>query len=306
MSNELKIIEKNNEIAIPSPTEIVAYSKAIQKLPVLTEEEEKALAEKWFNEKDINAAKQLILSHLRLVVKIARDHSGYGTKQEDLIQEGNVGLMKAVRKFNPYKGVRLSSYAMLWIEAEIKYYIINNWRSVKIGGTSAMKKLFFNYRKTLNALENEGEKDLPNVDARIAQRLGVTVDEVKEAQKYFVGNDLAYENTNSEGDEFTLDYEIENNSVIDKPIYSQDPALLVEHKKDSQSEILLLEKAISSLNEREQDIFVSRKLSEPNIGLQELSNKWGISMERVRQIENSAMKKITTFIKDELKVIETE
>lgn len=306
MSNDLKILSKNTEIALPSPTEIVAYSKAVQKLPILTEEEEKKLAEKWFNEKDLSAAKQLILSHLRLVVKIARDHSGYGTKQEDLIQEGNVGLMKAIKKFNPYKGVRLSSYAMLWIEAEIKYYIINNWRSVKIGGTSAMKKLFFNYRKTLNALEENGEKDLPNIDERIAKKLGVSVNDVKEAQKYFVGNDLAYENTNSEGDEFTLDYEIENNSVIEKPIYSQDPALLIEHKKDSQGEILLLEKAISSLNEREQDIFVSRKLADPNIGLQELSVKWDISMERVRQIENSAMKKITSFIKEELKIIEND
>ena len=306
MSNELKILSKNNDIALPSPTEIIAYSKAVQKLPILTEEEEKDLAEKWFNNKDLNAAKQLILSHLRLVVKIARDHSGYGTKQEDLIQEGNVGLMKAIKKFNPYKGVRLSSYAMLWIEAEIKYYIINNWRSVKIGGTSAMKKLFFNYRKTLNALEKNGETNLPNIDEKIANKLGVSVDEVKEAQKYFVGNDLAYENTNNEGDEFTLDYEIENSSVIDKPIYSQDPALLIEHKKDSQGEMLLSEKAISSLNEREQDIFVSRKLAEPNIGLQELSVKWQISMERVRQIENSAMKKITTFIKDELKIIEND
>lgn len=303
MSKELKIIDQ--DVVLPSPTEIVAYSKSVQNIPMLTEEEEKTLAKKWFEDKDLSAAKKLILSHLRLVVKVAKEHSGYGTKVEDLIQEGNIGLMKAVKKFNPYKGVRLSSYALLWIDAEIKYYIINNWRSVKIGGTAAMKKLFFNYRKTLNFLEKNGEVGVSNIDEKIAKKLGVSISEVKEAEKYFIGNDMAYENENKEGETFDLENEIENSSVIDKPIYSQDPALLVENRKDTKTDLLLLEKAIESLNEREQDIFVSRKLSEPSIGLSELSEKWEISMERVRQIENSAMKKITQFIQKELKDIES-
>lgn len=285
-------------LSLPSPSNFDAYSRAVNHLPMLSEEQEKEMAKKWVEKKDIYAAQQLILSHLRLVVKVVKDHNGYGSNKADLVQEGNIGLMKAVKRFNPLKNVRLSSYALLWIEAEIRHFILNNIRTVKIGSTSALKKLFFNYRKSINELNKNGEFDTPVLNRKIAEKLNVSLEDVVVAENYFTGNDLSWQYSDEEGQEYTIENELEKN-YWDNPAYSENPENKVINDKTENSKGQLLEYAISQLKDRERDIVISRKLTEPAIGLSELSKKWDISMERVRQIENNSMQKIENMVRQQ-------
>lgn len=285
-------------LSLPSPSNFDAYSRAVNHLPMLSEEQEKEMAKKWVEKKDIYAAQQLILSHLRLVVKVVKDHNGYGSNKADLVQEGNIGLMKAVKRFNPLKNVRLSSYALLWIEAEIRHFILNNIRTVKIGSTSALKKLFFNYRKSINELNKNGEFDTPVLNRKIAEKLNVSLEDVVVAENYFTGNDLSWQYSDEEGQEYTIENELEKN-YWDNSTYSENPENKVIDDKTENSKSQLLEYAISQLKDRERDIVISRKLTEPAIGLSELSKKWDISMERVRQIENNSMQKIENMVRQQ-------
>lgn len=280
---------------LPSPTNFDAYARAVNDIPMLQEKEEKELALKWLNNKDLISAQKLILSHLRLVVKVVKEHSGYGNNKADLVQEGNIGLMKAVKRFNPLKNVRLGSYALLWIEAEIRSFIINNLRSVKIGSTANLKKLFFGYRKTVNKLMNNGEHDIPLIEERISKELNVPIEDVKVAANYFSGNDIAWEYSNENGDDFTMDNEISKNYWLPAPV-SDNPEIKVMENNEENTQLQLLEKAIETLKDREKDILLSRRLMDNPLSLQELATKWNISVERVRQIENAALNKIKQHV----------
>lgn len=298
-SNELVNIDKN----LPSPDNFESYSQAVNRIPMLTEEEEYRLGLAWKNEHDIESAKKLILSHLRLVVKIVRDHMGYGYKQvSDLVQEGNIGLMKAVSKFDPEKDNRLSTYATIWIEAGIRDFLINNLREIKIGGTPALKKLFFNYRKTIDKISKNKTNNENITDNEIADLLNVKENDVKVARSYFNGNDLSWDQSNDETeDSYTLDSEASDSrelSLTDH--YDNNPEDIISNQKEKDYQQNLLFEAMSLLDEREQDIVLSRRLSDNVMSLSDLSKKWNISLERVRQIESESIKKMSNYVKNKI------
>ena len=263
------------------------YSRAIKAYPILTAEEEYALATKLKKDNDLEAARQLIVSHLRLVASIARGYTGYGLPQSDLIQEGNIGLMKAVKRFDPDRGVRLVSFAMHWIKAEIHEYIVRNWRLVKIATTKAQRKLFFNLRsmKTgLNSLQSN------EVDY-IARELNVKPEEVLEMESRLNGHEISLEaNINDDDDEHY------------SPIaYLQDESLTpieaIEAKQSESAEITGLASALESLDERSRRVVQARWLQEKDSKtLHELADEFGVSAERIRQIEQKAMQKMKTLM----------
>jgi len=261
------------------------YLQEIKKFPILTAEEEYMLAKRFKEHGDTVAAHKLVTSHLRLVAKIAMGYRGYGLPVTDLISEGNVGIMQAVKKFDPEKGFRLATYAMWWIRAQIQEYVLRSWSLVKIGTTSAQKKLFFNLRKLKNQLENIDDGNLSPENVReIASRL-----DVKEAEVVDMDNRL-----------FSGDQSL-NIPIGDQYDYEwQD---MLEDKKETQDKILekndefsfrkkILKKAFDVLNDREKEIINLRKLSENPMKLEELSKKFKISRERVRQIEEKALEKL--------------
>ncbi|GIX31616.1 MAG: RNA polymerase sigma factor RpoH [Porticoccaceae bacterium] len=256
-------------------------------IPVLSAEEEKALAERLFYQNDLEAARILVLSHLRFVVHIARSYAGYGLPLADLIQEGNVGLMKAVRRFDPRRGVRLISFAVHWIRAEIHEFILRNWRIVKVATTKAQRKLFFNLRsakKSLAWLSNDEA-------AEIARDLGVPVAEVREMEQRLTARDAAFDAPVDDDDEETV-----------APVHyledaSADPARRVEEEDWECFSLARLRAALAELDERSRDILERRWLAEEGKAtLQELADQYGVSAERIRQIESSAMKKIRAAI----------
>lgn len=306
MNNDL--ILANNSLALrsldlPSPENFEAYSRAVNNIPMLSEEEEKDLSIRWFNKKDIYAAKELILSHLRLVVKVVKDHRNYGYSLSDLVQEGNIGLMKAVKKFDPNKEARLGSYALLWIEAEIRDFLLSNLRAVKIGGTSALKKLFFGYRKTVNKLKRLGDSFNSTIEPeKIAKELNVETKDILIAESYFNGNDVSWDYINDEGETSTLDYEAIDSSNNDwmTDSYNNNPEELIIKEKDNQTQLILLKEAFNILSDKEKDILISRKIKEPIDSLSVLAAKWNISMERVRQIENESQMKIMNYFKNKI------
>lgn len=306
MNNDL--ILANNSLALrsldlPSPENFEAYSRAVNNIPMLSEEEEKDLSIRWFNKKDIYAAKELILSHLRLVVKVVKDHRNYGYSLSDLVQEGNIGLMKAVKKFDPNKEARLGSYALLWIEAEIRDFLLSNLRAVKIGGTSALKKLFFGYRKTVNKLKRLGDSFNSTIEPeKIAKELNVETKDILIAESYFNGNDVSWDYINDEGETSTLDYEAIDSSNNDwmTDSYNNNPEEIIIKEKDNQSQLILLKEAFNILSDKEKDILISRKIKEPIDSLSVLAAKWNISMERVRQIENESQIKIMNYFKNKI------
>jgi RNA polymerase sigma-32 factor len=259
-----------------------AYLDRVSKIPVLSRDEERALAERFRNEEDLAAARQLVLSHLRFVVHIARGYSGYGLPVGDLIQEGNVGLMKAVKRFDPTVNVRLVSFAVHWIRAEIHEYVLRNWRLVKIATTKAQRKLFFNLRRM--------KKNLTwlSVDetAAVARDLGVTTAEVTEMEKRLSARDMSFDPT-PEADE---------EEVYSPAAYLQapdaDPATQVENAESSDDDSDRLRGAMDRLDERARDIVQRRWMSEDKATLHELAEKYGISAERIRQIEASALGKL--------------
>jgi RNA polymerase sigma-32 factor len=259
-----------------------AYMGAIQAIPVLSVEEEQSLARRLRDEHDLDAARQLVLSHLRFVVHIARGYVGYGLPLGDLIQEGNVGLMKAVKRFDPDVGVRLVSFAVHWIRAEIHEYVLRNWRLVKVATTKAQRKLFFNLRKMKRHLGwlTSAERDA------VAADLGVTTAQVEEMEQRLSARDMSFD-PQPDADE---DEQYAPVAYLASP--GSDPAQqLADEDWEAQNEQRLSD-AMATLDARSQDILRRRWLEEPKQTLHELAEKYGVSAERIRQLEANAMKKL--------------
>ncbi|QJC29339.1 RNA polymerase sigma factor RpoH [Enterobacteriaceae endosymbiont of Plateumaris pusilla] len=258
--------------------------------PMLTNIEEKELSKKLFYQGDIEAAKKLILSHLRFVVHVAKNYSGYGLQLADLIQEGNIGLMKAVRRFNPEIGVRLVSFAVHWIKAEIHEYVLRNWRIVKVATTKAQRKLFFNLRKAKQRLGWFNQEEINMV----ARELGVSTKDVKEMESRMSAQDMTFD--------FPIKNNVKNNRSINSIYFLQDKksnfAYDIEKKNWKNYISRKLSNAILKLDQRSRNIIYSRWLNknENKTTLQELANYYGISAERIRQLEKNAMKKLRLSI----------
>jgi len=275
-------------LALPVPSavgNIDAYIQAANRYPLLSEAEETRLAERLHNDGDVDAARQLVLSHLRLVISIARGYLGYGLPHADLIQEGNIGLMKAVKRFDPSRGVRLVSFAMHWIKAEIHEYILKNWRLVKLATTKAQRKLFFNLR-SLKA-DYEGVDTLSGQQAEeVAQRLGVKREEVVEMETRLSGRDLALDGSpdDSEDSFAPIDYLADNR---------YEPTRMLEHKAQARLQDEGLHEALSALDPRSRRIVEARWLADDEAAtLHELAAEFGVSAERIRQIEAKALQKM--------------
>ncbi|MDX1733174.1 MAG: RNA polymerase sigma factor RpoH [Halioglobus sp.] len=262
---------------------LAAYVQAVSSIPVLSAERERQLGEDLFYNDNLEAARELVMSHLRFVVHIARSYSGSGLAEADLIQEGNVGLMKAVKRFNPEKGVRLVSFAVHWIKAEMHEFILRNWRIVKVATTKAQRKLFFNLRsakKSLSWLTREEAQ-------AVADDLGVDVREVQRMEGRLSSRDIGYEQPRDGDDDDAWQapqYYLEDHSA--------DPAMVVESSDWQEDSEARLHHALSELDERSRDILARRWLSESKATLHELADQYGVSAERIRQLEQNAMKKL--------------
>ena len=262
-----------------------AYIQAANRVPMLTEAEEMALARRLRDEGDLDAARQLVLSHLRLVIAVARGYLGYGLPHADLIQEGNIGLMKAVKRFDPERGVRLVSFAMHWIKAEIHEYVLKNWRLVKIATTKAQRKLFFNLRSMKQGLGTMGPADV----AAMAKTLGVKPEEVVEMETRLTGGDISLEPTSADEDEHyaPIAYLAADSSV--------EPTAVIERKERDRLQSEGLRSALESLDARSRAIVQRRWLVEDGeeaATLHELAGEYGVSAERIRQIEAKALQKM--------------
>ena len=275
-------------LALPIPStvgSIDAYIQVANRYPMLSEAEEIRLAERFHNDGDVEAARQLVLSHLRLVISIARGYLGYGLPHADLIQEGNIGLMKAVKRYDPARGVRLVSFAMHWIKAEIHEYILKNWRLVKVATTKAQRKLFFNLRSLKN--DYEGVDTLSGTQAaEVAARLGVKREEVVEMETRLSGRDLALEGNPDDGDEAfaPIDYLADSR---------YEPTRVLENKALAYQQNEGLQAALEGLDPRSRRIVEARWLSEGEAAtLHELAAEFDVSAERIRQIEVKALQKM--------------
>ncbi|MGX2948240.1 RNA polymerase sigma factor RpoH [Frederiksenia canicola] len=263
-----------------------SYIRMANQYPMLTPDQEKELAERYYYDEDLDAAKQLILSHLRFVVHIARGYMGYGLPLADLIQEGNIGLMKAVKRFNPEVGVRLVSFAVHWVKAEIHEYVLKNWRIVKVATTKAQRKLFFNLRKNKQRLEWFNEAEIQ----RVAEELGVSPDDVKEMESRMTGQDMAFDLPVGEDSD---------DAYVPSMYIEDDNSNFADDLEDEQHNGQATEQlayALAQLDERSQDIIKTRWLDEEKATLHELAAKYNISAERVRQLETQALKKIKEAI----------
>ena len=263
--------------------DLQAYINSVHSIGILTSEEEKKLAEDLYYRNDLDAARKLVLAHLRFVIYIAKTYSGYGLPEADLIQEGNVGLMKAIRKFNPDTGVRLVSYAVHWVKAEIHEYVLKNWKIVKIATTKAQRKLFFNLRSKKKGLGWLTEED---VEA-MAKDLGVKPSEVREMEKRLSGTDMPFDPlSDSDDDEasYSPSQYLEDTDA--------NPADIFENDSLNEANTTHLYEAINELDDRSRDIIQDRWLADEKLTLHELAEKYNISAERVRQIEKNAMKKV--------------
>jgi len=261
-----------------------AYLEQIKKFPMLAAEEEYMLAKNWKTTGDVKAAEKLVTSHLRLVAKIAMGYRGYGLPVNEMISEGNVGLMQAVKKFEPEKGFRLATYAMWWIRASIQEYILRSWSLVKIGTTTAQKKLFFNLKKIKNQIAPQSEGDLrPEHVTEIANKLDVRKHEVVSMNRRLSGKEFSLNaQVGEDGDEW-------QDWLVDKEL---DHDLKFAHQEEMGQRQSLLKDAIKILNDREREILYSRRLNDEATTLEDLSRKYKISRERVRQIENKAFEKL--------------
>ena len=261
-----------------------AYLAQIKKFPMLDAEEEYMLAKNWKNTGNVKSAEKLVTSHLRLVAKIAMGYKGYGLPLNEMISEGNVGLMQAVKKFEPDKGFRLATYAMWWIKAAIQEYILRSWSLVKNGTTTAQKKLFFNLKKIKSQIAPNTEGDLRNEDVKnIAERLDVSEDEVVSMNRRMAGKEHSLNAPIGEDGDEWQDWVIDQNMDQELKIAQQEE---MDQRKD------LLSDSIKILNEREKKILYSRRLTDNPSTLEELSKKFKISRERIRQIENKAFEKL--------------
>jgi RNA polymerase sigma-32 factor len=280
--------------SISSQGSLDRYLREIKKFPLLQLEEEFTLAKSWKEKKDLNAAHKLVTAHLRLVAKIAMGYRGYGLPVADLISEGNIGLMQAVKRFDPDKGFRLATYAIWWIRASIQEYILHSWSLVKIGTTAAQKKLFFNLRKIKNELKLINEGDLrPEAAKKISEKLSV-----EEKEVYSMNSRLA-------GHDHSLNAPLKQNSQVEWQDWIADKNITQEEKLEENQEYkyrkTILVNALGTLNAREKFIFESRRIIEEQLTLEDLSKKFNISRERVRQIEVRAFEKVQQYIKQFLK-----
>ncbi len=278
MSNTMQLI-------LPKSGSIESYMQSAYSIPMLTAEEERDLATSLYNENDLQAAQKLIMSHLRFVIHIAKGYSGYGLAQADLVQEGNVGLMKAVKRFNPEVGVRLVSFAVHWIKAEIHEYVLKNWRIVKVATTKAQRKLFFNLRKNKKRLGWFSNDEVNTV----ADTLGVSTKDVLEMENRMSSHDQAFELSSDDVDNSSAGNFSPAQYLEDK---QSDLAIEVENANWENHANNRLSTALVALDHRSQDIIKTRWLSEDKTTLQELANKYQISAERVRQLEKNALNKL--------------
>lgn len=274
-----------NTMLVPQGN-IESYIRMANQYPILTAEQEKELTERFYYDEDLDAAKQLILSHLRFVVHIARGYMGYGLPLADLIQEGNIGLMKAVKRFNPEVGVRLVSFAVHWVKAEIHEYVLRNWRIVKVATTKAQRKLFFNLRKNKQRLAWFNEEELQ----KVADDLGVSPDDVREMESRMTGQDMGFDLPvgSDDDDAYSPSMFIED----DRSNFADE----LEDEQYNGKATAQLAYALAQLDERSQDIIKTRWLDEDKATLHELAAKYNISAERVRQLETQALKKIKDCI----------
>jgi RNA polymerase sigma-32 factor len=284
MSTEIQ--KQAMALTVSAGGSIESYIANVNSIPMLSAEEEKEYAEKLYYEADLTAARKLVMSHLRFVVHIAKGYSGYGLPQADLVQEGNLGLMKAVKRFNPEVGVRLVSFAVHWIKAEIHEFVLRNWRIVKVATTKAQRKLFFNLRKNKKRLGWFSAEEVQTV----AENLGVKEKDVVEMESRMSGIDLGFDLTDDDNDDAPQSSFSPVQYLEDK---SADVAMQIEDEQHSAHASHQLLSAIKTLDERSQDIIAARWLDDnKKMTLQELAGKYSVSAERVRQLEKNAMKKI--------------
>lgn len=288
MSKDLTATTKQLPV---STDDITSYLNRINQIPVLSREEEKELAHQLYHENSIEAARTLIMHHLRFVVYVAKNYRGYGLPLSDLIQEGNVGLMKAVKHFDPAKNVRLASFAVHWIKSEINEFVIKNWKMVKVATTKEQRKLFFNLRskkKDFNWLTQDEAK-------KIAEDLNVSVKQVFEMESRLAGQDIGFDGADDSSDD--------DNAAPQSPSQwltheeTHDPAVLAEQQEHEANTRNAIHTALAGLDDRSRDIVQRRWLNEDNKAtLHELADEYGVSAERIRQIENQAMKKLKAYL----------
>ena len=281
-------VSKYANLPAPSPEAgLSRYLSEIRKFPLLEPEEEYMLAKRWVEDQDAESAHRLVTSHLRLAAKIAMGYRGYGLPQAEVISEANVGLMQAVKRFDPEKGFRLATYAMWWIRASIQEYILRSWSLVKLGTTSAQKKLFFNLRKAKSRIGALEDGDLrPEHVERIATDLGVTHDEVISMNRRLSGGDASLNATVGSDDESSMQWQdwLEDESADQAGDYAE--------RNELEARRELLAQAMDVLNDREKDILTQRRLAEQPVTLEELSGTYDVSRERIRQIEVRAFEKL--------------
>ena len=287
MTTATAVVMRNSDLSLAGPLgSLDAYLDRVSRIPVLSREEEHALAVRFRRDNDLDAARELVLAHLRFVVHIARGYGGYGLPVGDLVQEGNVGLMKAVKRFDPDLNVRLVSFAVHWIRAEIHEYVLRNWRLVKIATTKAQRKLFFNLRRM--------KKNLSWLSAdetqKVAAELGVSTAEVTEMEQRLAARDMSFDPT-PESDE---DEVYSPASYLPSP--DSDPAQAVEADEWESDSSDRLQAALGRLDARSRDILQRRWMTEDKATLHELADKYGVSAERIRQIESNALGKLRGFM----------
>jgi RNA polymerase sigma-32 factor len=275
--------------ALPVPSaagSLETYIQTVNRFPLLTVERERELARRYHGEGDLEAARELVLAHLRVVVAISRGYRGYGLPQADLIQEGNIGLMKAVKRFDPERGVRLVSFALHWVRAEIHEFILRNWRIVKIATTKAQRKLFFNLRSLKRSLKSLGAEDVKAV----AKQLGVKPDDVVEMETRLTGKDMALEPVGDDEEEAfaPISYLVADDA---------EPGRILEHEETARLRGVGLARALASLDPRSRRIIEARWLTEKESAtLHDLAAEFGVSAERIRQIEAKALGKMKGVI----------
>ncbi|MEH6418670.1 RNA polymerase sigma factor RpoH [Pseudomonas sp. CGJS7] len=274
-----------NNLPVPSALgSLDAYIGAVHQIPVLTAEDEQALARRFRDGEDLDAARELVHSHLRFVVHVARGYNGYGLQIGDLIQEGNIGLMKAVKRFDPEQGVRLVSFAVHWIRAEMHEFILKNWRIVKVATTKAQRKLFFNLRKSKKRLGWMNAEEV----SQVAKDLNVSEREVLEMESRLSGRDIGFDAPADEDDDHAPPSPAAYLRAVE-----EDPSQSYEREDEEDNQLALLREGMAGLDARSRDIIKRRWLdADSKITLQELADEYGVSAERIRQIEANALKKM--------------
>jgi RNA polymerase sigma-32 factor len=276
-----------HDVALAGPVgSLDSYIQAVGAIPVLSKEDEQTLSRRFNDQEDLDAARELVMAHLRFVVHIAKGYTGYGLPLSDLIQEGNVGLMKAVKRFDPDYDVRLVSFAVHWIRAEIHEFVLKNWRIVKVATTKAQRKLFFNLRKNKKSLAWLSHSET----LAVAEDLGVTPKEVTEMERRLSARDAIFDPAPGADDEHSF------TPAAYLPSENADPAELIEKTDWNDDATSRMSEAMKDLDERSQDILQSRWLTDNKMTLHELADRYGVSAERIRQLEANAIKKLRTAI----------